>query len=85
MVEGETPGILEAEITYQADEEFKLRKAGSWDLSAGLKDGVGVIGDDAWNADPHLDQTSNNIKLSAAGVYKLTFNPADWSFTATLQ
>lgn len=85
MVEGETPGILETEITYQAGEEFKLRKACSWDLSAGLKDGVGVIGDDAWNADPHLDQTSNNIKLSAAGVYKLTFNPADWSFTATLQ
>lgn len=83
MEEGETPGLLEAEITYKAGEEFKLRKAASWDTSAGLKAGVAYVGDDAWNADPYLDKTDNNIKLNGAGVYKLTFNPANWAFTAT--
>lgn len=83
MAEGATPGILEAEITYQENEEFKLRKAASWDLSAGLKAGVAYVGDDAWNADPYLDKTDNNIKLAAPGVYKLTFNPTNWAFTAT--
>lgn len=81
MVEGATPGVLEAEITYQADQEFKLRKAAAWDLSAGLKDGVTYVGDANW--DGHLDNTSNNIKLAAPGVYTITFATADWTFTAT--
>lgn len=83
MAEGATPGVLEAEITYKAGEEFKLRKAAAWDLSAGLKAGVSYVGDDAWNADPYLDKTDNNIKLAAAGVYTITFNPTTWAFTAT--
>ena len=83
MVEGATPGVLEAEITYQAGQEFKLRKAASWETSAGLKAGVAYVGDDAWNADPYLDKTDNNIKLNGAGIYKLTFNPTTWAFTAT--
>ena len=81
MEEGETPGILEAEITYKAGEEFKLRKAAAWDISAGLKDGVATVGDAAW--DGYLTTSDNNIKLAAAGVYTLTFNPATWAFTAT--
>lgn len=81
MVEGATPGVLEAEITYQAGQEFKLRKAAAWDLSAGLKDGVATVGDEAW--DGFLTTSDNNIKLAAAGVYKITFNPLTWAFTAT--
>lgn len=81
MAEGETPGVLEVSITYLAGQEFKLRKAEGWDLSAGLKAGVTTVGDDAW--DGHLDATDNNIKLAASGVYTLTFNPVDWAFTAT--
>lgn len=81
MAEGATPGILEAEITYNAGEEFKLRKAASWDLSAGLKDGVAYVGDANW--DTYLTTSNNNIKLAEAGVYTLTFNPVNWVFTAT--
>lgn len=81
MTEGATPGVLEAEITYKAGEEFKLRKAASWDLSAGLKDGVATVGDEAW--DGFLTTSDNNIKLAAAGVYTITFNPITWAFTAT--
>ena len=81
MAEGTTPGVLEAEITYKAGEEFKLRKAASWDVSAGLKDGVTTVGDDAW--DGFLTTSDHNIKLAAAGVYTLTFNPTTWAFTAT--
>lgn len=81
MTEGATPGILEASITYKAGQEFKLRKAAGWDISAGLKDGVTTVGDDAW--DGHLTTSDHNIKLAEAGVYTLTFNPVDWAFTAT--
>ena len=81
MVEGSTPGILEAIINYHDGDEFKLRLNGSWDISAGLKDGVAYVGDSNW--DGHLDSTSNNIKLQSAGVYDLTFNPVGWVFTAT--
>ena len=81
MVEGTTPGVLEADITYNTGDEFKLRKNNSWDVSAGLKDGVSCVGDSNW--DGHLAETSNNIKLLEAGQYKLTFNPEGWVFTAT--
>ena len=81
MEEGATPGVLEANITYKSGDQFKLRKAFSWTESAGLKAGVAYIGDSAW--DGHLDKTDNNIKLEAAGEYKITFKPADWTFTAT--
>lgn len=81
MVEGETAGLLELEITYKTGDEFKLRKAADWAGSAGLKDGVTYVGDDAW--DGFLTTSDNNIKLAAAGVYKLTFNPVTWAFTAT--
>ena len=81
MAEGTTPGVLELEITYKAGDEFKLRKAASWEGSAGLKAGVTTVGDDAW--DGFLTTSDNNIKLAAAGVYKLTFNPVTWAFTAT--
>lgn len=81
MEEGATPGILEANITYKTGDEFKLRKAFSWTESAGLKNGVGHVGDANW--DGYLDSTSNNIKLQAAGVYNITFNPVTWIFTAT--
>jgi len=81
LVEGTTPGILEATITYKAGNEFKLRKAEDWTVSAGLKAGVAYVGDSSW--DGFLDQTDNNIKLEAAGEYKITFNPETWAFTAT--
>lgn len=81
MVEGSTPGILEAVITYKENDEFKLRKAASWAVSAGLKNDVAYVGDANW--DGHLDATPNNIKLQSAGVYTLTFNPENWIFTAT--
>jgi len=82
LVEGATPGILEATITYNEGEEFKLRKAEDWTISAGLKASVSYVGDAAW--DGYLDHTDNNIKLSATGEYKITFNPVNWQFTATL-
>ncbi|MCR5017908.1 MAG: fimbrillin family protein [Bacteroidales bacterium] len=81
MTEGTTPGVLEAVITYQENDEFKLRKAASWAVSAGLKAGVTYVGDSNW--DGYLDATDNNIKLQAAGVYTITFNPTNWVFTAT--
>ena len=81
MVEGATPGVLEANITYRSNNEFKLRKAFSWTVSAGLKEGVAYVG--ATNWDGHLDATDNNIKLAAEGEYKITFNPEGWIFTAT--
>lgn len=80
MVES-APGILVATINYHDGDEFKLRLNASWDLSAGLKDGVAYVGDTNW--DGHLDSTSNNIKLQSAGVYDLTFKPEGWVFTAT--
>lgn len=81
MVEGSTPGVVEATITYGVGDEFKLRYQRSWALSAGLKDGVSFVGDSAW--DGFLDTTNNNIKLLDAGEYKLTFNTESWVFTAT--
>ena len=81
MVEGATPGVLEATINYHDGDEFKLRLNGNWTVSAGLKDGVEYVGDSNW--DGHLDSTSNNIKLQTAGVYDITFKPEGWVFTAT--
>ena len=85
MVEGETQGILEAQITYRKTnefaDEFKLRLNHAWAMSAGLKEGVAYVGDANW--DTHLTTSNNNIKLAEAGVYTLTFNPTDWVFTAT--
>lgn len=81
MVEGSTPGVLEASITYNVGDEFKLRYQRSWELSAGMKDGVSYVGDSAW--DGFLDTTSNNIKLLDAGQYTITFNPESWVFSAT--
>ena len=81
LVEGATPGILEATITYALMDEFKLRLERSWTVSAGLKDGVDYVGGTNW--DGHLAETSNNIKLQEAGQYKITFAPDDeWKFTA---
>ena len=79
--EGAEDEVWEADITYAEGDEFKLRKNNSWDVSAGLKDGVSCVGDSNW--DGHLAETSNNIKLLEAGQYKLTFNPEGWVFTAT--
>ena len=85
MMEGETEGILEAQITYRKGEtitdEFKLRLNHDWTMSAGLKDGVAYVGDANW--DTYLTTSNNNIKLAEAGVYTLTFNPTNWVFTAT--
>ena len=82
LTEGETSGVLEATILYSEGDEFKLRKAGNWAVSAGMKDGVSYVGDASW--DGHLAETSNNIKLQSAGRYIITFRPEDWLFTATL-
>ena len=69
-------------ISYKAGDEFKLRKAHGWQVSAGLKEGVSTVGDAAW--DGYLLGGSNiNIKLAEAGVYTLTFKPEDYTFTAT--
>lgn len=69
-------------IAYQAGDEFKLRKALDWAVSAGLKEGVSYVGDDIW--DGYLEANSNsNIKLAAAGIYTLSFNPETYQFTAT--
>lgn len=83
MVEGSTPGVVEASITYNTGDEFKLRYERNWDngLSAGLKDNVECVGDSAW--DGFLTTSNNNIKLLEAGQYKLTFNTVSWAFTAT--
>ena len=81
LAEGETAGILEASITYKATDAFKLRANGSWDVNAGLKEGVEYVGDEKW--DTFLMQDGSNIKLAAAGVYTITFNPETWVFTAT--
>lgn len=81
LTEGETAGILEASITYKTTDAFKLRANGSWDVNAGMKSGVAYVGDDNW--DTYLTQDGANIKLAAAGVYTITFNPETWVFTAT--
>ena len=69
-------------VNYRANDEFKLRKAHGWDESAGVKEGVTIVGEGTW--DGYLEANSTrNIKLAAAGVYTLTFKPEDYTFTAT--
>ena len=71
-------------VNYNTGAGFKLRKAHDWTVNAGMKPGVGYVGDTAW--DGYLDGDSNqsqNIKLAEPGVYTLTFKPEDYTFTAT--
>lgn len=77
-------GLLEASITYQANDVFKLRKALDWTVQAGMKANVGAVGDTNW--DGFLDgnsATNRDIEFDAAGVYTITFNPETYAFTAT--
>lgn len=80
-----TDGKWTATITYAAGDEFKLRADGAWDLSAGIKsswDGQVFIAGD--NPDPYLEENSpRNIKLEAAGEYKLEFEYPDYKFVVT--
>ena len=80
-----TDGKWTATITYAAGDEFKLRADGAWDLSAGIKstweNQVFVAGD---NPDPYLEENSpRNIKLEAAGEYKLEFEYPAYKFVVT--
>ena len=69
-------------VVYQLGDEFKLRKELDWNMNAGMKDGVACVGGDGW--DGYLEANSaNNIRLAAAGIYTLTFNPENYVFTAT--
>ena len=78
-------GVWEATVTYAAADEFKLRADGAWDLSAGIKstwDGQVFIAGD--NPDPYLEENSpRNIKLEAAGEYKLEFEADTYHFVVT--
>ena len=80
-----TDGKWTATITYAAGDEFKLRADGAWDLSAGIKSSwenqVFIAGD---NPDPYLEENSpRNIKLEAAGEYKLEFEADTYHFVVT--
>ncbi|MBQ7272069.1 MAG: fimbrillin family protein [Bacteroidales bacterium] len=80
-----TDGKWTATITYAAGDEFKLRADGAWDLSAGIKSSwenqVFIAGE---NPDPYLEENSpRNIKLEAAGEYKLEFEYPDYKFVVT--
>lgn len=80
-----TDGKWTATITYAAGDEFKLRADGAWDLSAGIKSSwenqVFIAGD---NPDPYLEENSpRNIKLEAAGEYKLEFEYPAYKFVVT--
>ena len=80
-----TDGKWTATITYAAGDEFKLRADGAWDLSAGIKstweNQVFVAGE---NPDPYLEENSpRNIKLEAAGEYKLEFEYPAYKFVVT--
>ncbi|MBQ9410942.1 MAG: hypothetical protein IJU21_04975, partial [Bacteroidales bacterium] len=71
--------------TYAAGDEFKLRADGAWDLSAGIKsDWEGQVFIAGENPDPYLEENSpRNIKLEAAGEYKLEFEYPDYKFVVT--
>ncbi|MBR4735700.1 MAG: fimbrillin family protein [Bacteroidales bacterium] len=80
-----TDGKWTATITYAAGDEFKLRADGAWDLSAGIKsDWEGQVFIAGENPDPYLEENSpRNIKLEAAGEYKLEFEYPAYKFVVT--
>lgn len=78
-------GKWELTIDYIQDNEFKLRADNDWTLNAGIKtsweNNVFISGD---NPDPYLEEGSpRNIKLEAAGQYKLEFEYPSYKFVVT--
>ena len=77
-----TDGTWEADFTgYVEGQQFKLRWNAGWELDLGLKNGVEVVGDAAW--DGYLAVSGGNIKLGASGDYHLVLNYPSCTFTAT--
>jgi len=78
-------GKWELTIDYIQDNQFKLRADNDWALNAGIKtswdNDVFMSGD---NPDPYLEEGSpRNIRLEAAGQYKLEFEYPTYKFVVT--